>query len=76
MLDSCFMMLSNQSDDTENPTWQQGQCVFGGEKEKKRKEKKITPKLSYFLLGGLGVGVMFCFVFVPNVFSSGSQCVP
>jgi hypothetical protein len=56
--------------------------VYLGEKKKrKRKEKKITPtistpKLSYFLLGGLGVGVMFCFFFVPNVFSSSSQCVP
>jgi hypothetical protein len=40
MLYSSFVMLSNQSDDTENPTWQQGHCVFGGEKEKKRKEKK------------------------------------
>jgi hypothetical protein len=38
-----FRDLSNQSDDTENPTWQQGQRVFGGEKE-----KKITPTISMY----------------------------
>jgi hypothetical protein len=47
MLYSCFVMLSHQSDDTENPTWQQGQCVFGGEKEKKKKRKEDHPHNKY-----------------------------